>query len=399
MCINLLHSQICGSNKTAVETANLLRTVISSSRWSNAKNLLQTIQEITEKLVQAQPVEFAVGNVARRIMRLIKEEYKGISNVASTGHQQGSYHSISLSSPSPSSSSGHNNTEWMAENNEVIDVMAEYNRLEGLQNVPGSRISVTSTASDSSMYNLLAQPEAEIDYSRQLFSLKQSIIQAVNELIEELESVGNQIAAQAIEYIHANEVILTVGKSKTVEQFLKAAARKRSFQVIVIESSPSCSGHEMAANLTASGIDSLLVSDAAVFAMMSRVNKVIIGCHAVTANGGIIARNGTRIAAACAKHYSTPVCVVTGMYKITPIFPENHADFNLLAAPDMVVPFSDSTLVDSNVEILNPQFDYVPSSLISILITNQGGNPPSYVYRLLGELYDTEDYNADKPLR
>lgn len=382
---------------TAIETANLLRTVISNSRWSNAKNLLQTIQDITGKLVQAQPVEFAVGNIARRIMRLIREEYKGITVVAKGGQVAG--HSLSLSSPSPSSSSGQP-MEWELGNNDTLDIIPEFSKIEGLQNnTAGSRMSIMSTTSDSSMYNLLAQPEAEVDYSRQLFSLKQSIIQAVNELIEELESVGNNIAAQATDYIHANEVILTVGKSKTVEQFLKSAARKRSFQVIVVESSPNCSGHEMAANLTSAGIETLLVSDASVFAMMSRVNKVIIGCHAVTANGGIIARNGTRIVSACAKHYSTPVCVVTGMYKITPIFPENHADFNLLATPDMVVPFSDFTMVDSNVEILNPQFDYVPSSLISLLVTNQGGSPPSYVYRLLGELYDTEDYRMDKFLR
>lgn len=384
---------------TAIETANLLRTVISNSRWSNAKNLLQTIQEITEKLVQAQPVEFAVGNVARRIMRLVREEYKGITVVAKNGANLGQ--NMSLSSPSSNSSAGHT-LDWEMGNSEGLDMIPEYSRVDGIQsnsNVAGNRSSIMSTTSDSSMYNLLAQPEAEVDYSRQLFSLKQSIIQAVNELIEELESVGNHIAAQSIDYIHANEVILTVGKSKTVEHFLKAAARKRTFQVIVVESSPSCTGHEMAANLTAAGIETLLVSDASVFAMMSRVNKVIIGCHAVTANGGIIARNGTRIVSACAKHYSTPVCVVTGMYKITPIFPENHADFNLLVSPDMVVPFSDSTMVDSNVEILNPQFDYVPSSLISILVTNQGGSPPSYVYRLLGELYDTEDYRADMPMR
>ena len=47
------------------------------------------------------------------------------------------------------------------------------------------------------------------------------IIEAVNELITELETSGDNIAAQALEHIHANEVILTVGKSRTVEAFLK----------------------------------------------------------------------------------------------------------------------------------------------------------------------------------
>ena len=36
---------------------------------------------------------------------------------------------------------------------------------------------------------------------------------------------------QAIEHIHANEIIMTIGKSRTVEKFLKFAAKNRKFQV------------------------------------------------------------------------------------------------------------------------------------------------------------------------
>lgn len=50
-------------------------------------------------------------------------------------------------------------------------------------------------------------------------------------------SVDN-IAAQASEHIHANEIILTIGKSNTVEKFLKSAAKSRKFQVIVVEGAP-----------------------------------------------------------------------------------------------------------------------------------------------------------------
>ena len=37
--------------------------------------------------------------------------------------------------------------------------------------------------------------------------------------------------AQAVEHIHANEVILTFGFSATVFAFLREAAKKRDFQV------------------------------------------------------------------------------------------------------------------------------------------------------------------------
>lgn len=45
---------------------------------------------------------------------------------------------------------------------------------------------------------------------------------------------------QALEHIHSNEVIMTIGRSRTVEAFLKDAARKRKFHVIVAECAPFC---------------------------------------------------------------------------------------------------------------------------------------------------------------
>jgi len=38
----------------------------------------------------------------------------------------------------------------------------------------------------------------------------------------------------------SSEIILTLGMSKTVEHFLKAAAHVRNYSVIVAETAPSC---------------------------------------------------------------------------------------------------------------------------------------------------------------
>ena len=58
----------------------------------------------------------------------------------------------------------------------------------------------------------------------------------------------------------------------------------------------------------------------------------------------------------------------------------------------MVLKFEDADTVDS-VTVVNPQFDYVPPKLVDLLVTNQHGLQPSYVYRLLAEFYDAEDYD------
>lgn len=43
---------------------------------------------------------------------------------------------------------------------------------------------------------------------------------------------------QALEHIHANEIIMTIGNSKLVEKFFKEAAASRAFEVIVAEGGP-----------------------------------------------------------------------------------------------------------------------------------------------------------------
>lgn len=145
-------------------------------------------------------------------------------------------------------------------------------------------------------------------------------------------SIDN-IASQASEHIHSNEIILTVGKSNTVEKFLKEAAKTRKYQVIVVESAPEYQviiyyqikyvivsiffqGHTLACSLAKSNIQTIVIPDSAVFAMMSRVNKVIIGTHTVMANGGLRAASGINTVALAAKHYSVPVSITLVTYNL-----------------------------------------------------------------------------------
>jgi translation initiation factor eIF-2B subunit beta len=73
---------------------------------------------------------------------------------------------------------------------------------------------------------------------------------------------------------------MTIGSSKIVLDFLKEAARFRKFQVIVAETAPLFEGHEMAKQLANVGIDTTVITDSAIYAVMSHVNKVILGTHA-----------------------------------------------------------------------------------------------------------------------
>uniref|UniRef100_A0A3B5L888 Translation initiation factor eIF2B subunit beta n=1 Tax=Xiphophorus couchianus TaxID=32473 RepID=A0A3B5L888_9TELE len=309
-----------GSAETARETTALLRKITAQARWSSAGDLMEIIRKEGRRMTAAQPSETTVGNMIRRVLKIIREESRGSSEEAD---QQESLHKLLTSG--------------------------------GL---------------------------SEENFRQHFAPLKANVIEAINELLTELEGTTDNISMQALEHIHSNEVIMTIGRSRTVEAFLRDAARKRKFHVIVAECAPFCQGHEMATNLSKAGIETTVIADAAIFAVMSRVNKVIIGTQTVLANGGLRAVNGTHTLALAAKHHSTPLIVCAPMFKLSP-----QSSLSLKVHPHQF-----TLQILSKVNVHCPVFDYVPPELITLFISNIGGHAPSYIYRLMSELYHPEDH-------
>jgi translation initiation factor eIF-2B subunit beta len=89
--------------------------------------------------------------------------------------------------------------------------------------------------------------------------------------------------------------------------------------------------------------------------------------------------------------------------------PEDVLDFDVLAEAfshrsssgkdeDSLGPSSQQCDNGPMVHVPSPTFDYVPPHLISLFVTDMGGYTPSYVYRLLAEFYDRNDYVLSKQL-
>ena len=62
--------------------------------------------------------------------------------------------------------------------------------------------------------------------------------------------------------------------------------------MLVCETAPLFSGHATANILQKEGMQVSLVTDASVYSLMSRVDKVMISSTAIMANGGLIAASG-----------------------------------------------------------------------------------------------------------
>ena len=341
----------------AKEVYGLLLHVVGSVGVKSPAYLMKVIRAVGKRLVFARPVELVVGNAVRRVLFLIREE---CLQLVKDEHKQ--QRGESGSSPDPKSKSSSNGEDFSG--------VAEGSRRDvGLHAILTNR----STARLDCLENK---------------DLRPAIIDGLNEMLEELENMYEPISKQALEHVHANEIILVYGMSISVQKFLEAAKRKRNFEVIVAEAF-KCEGHTMAKALSERGIRTTVITDSAIMAMMSRVNKVLMGAKAVLANGAILTRSGAHLVALAARHHRVPLVCVTGLYKLSPLYAHDVHSFNDLKSPGSVLDYGE---IDSeNIQVLAPASDYVPPDLVSLFITNNGGHQPSYVYRLLHEYYHPED--------
>jgi len=146
----------------------------------NDSELISELKKIAEEVITAEPTETVTGNMFKRVLKIIRDEYLNAKGVNNEGDIE-----------------------------------------ESLQKM-------MTTDEDNT-------PTYDIKYD----NLKEAINDSISELMSELETSGLNIAEQSLEHIYPDEVIMTCGKSKTVEAFLKyAAKKKRRFQVVIAECAP-----------------------------------------------------------------------------------------------------------------------------------------------------------------
>lgn len=241
--------------------------------------------------------------------------------------------------------------------------------------------------------------------------VKAEIIDGIKEILDELTNVDSQISESALDHIHANDTVLTYTSSQTVQRFLAAAARKRKFTVIHAECYPndhiathaailngnpsSPDGDDEAEErwkpLTSMGITVILIPDTAIYALMPRISKVLLSPHAVLANGSLLAAAGTSTVCQAANAHRVPVVVLSGVYKLSPVYPFDTDELVEYGDPGKVVGFEEGEFVGGNVEVANPVMDFVDSEAVDLFVMDTGGCAPSFLYRIVGDHYDGRD--------
>ena len=325
-----------GTYELCLKVSKYIMNLLEQKRLRSTKDIKSSITLLSKFAELAQrilPLEIAISNIIRRVLHIIREE------------------------------AAHRGLYTSSSRDQITSLTALFNR------------------------NLKSEDPQDIS------ELQEFVKAEVKNLVEELETHEKNISDQALSHINNNEIILTYGFSNTVLNFLKRAHKAgRKFEVLVGESAPLLTGHTMSKALSSEGIDTTLITDSSVFALMSRTSKVIIGTRAIMANGGLLTEAGKYGVCISAQAHCVPVLVTCALYKLSPLYPFDQDTFNEYLSPYTIADKPDH----DDMEFINynvPAFDYIPPELISLYVTDVGGKMNSYLYRLLSEYYSAEDYN------
>ena len=238
--------------------------------------------------------------------------------------------------------------------------------------------------------------------------LKASLMEQILEFYDEIETGVD--AAEKLQ-LDAHHVVLTVYDPTEALDGLKAmkAACAKVKELLVVLPEENANDPFLASLLEMPAVT--VIPETAIVALTPRVDSVLLVARSVADDGSFVAAPASFVSALAAKHYSKPVVAVAALYKLgsnlgpheknnttdpTPILAYGDLPSSPDRDPDAIF-FEQHTqnLLASALDVKNPDFDHVQANLVDLYITNVGAHQPSYVGRLLSELYSPHDSLRD----
>jgi len=318
----------------------LIQTVALANRDASVEDIVTRVRDVGGALAIARREHVLVGNVARRVLKVIRDE-----------------------------------------------------AAEGKRRVGDGR---ASRGEDEIGNEKVHEGRRSTDVMEAMKKLKKDVIETAHEVVEEMEAVSGNIAAQSGEFVVNGSVVMTMAGAGGVsgglpEAFLRDAHKKRSdLRVVVAECAPRFDGHAMAKSLAERGVsDVSVICDSAVYAAMPSVKLVVLSARGVLADGTALVDSGAYSMALAAKAHAVPVIVLAGSYAISPklITEEGFDSLFGLGSPASALEYG----IDPNAVVINPSLEYVPPELISVFVTDHGAHLPGFIKVLLGEMYSPLD--------
>uniref|UniRef100_A0AAG5DGG2 Translation initiation factor eIF2B subunit delta n=1 Tax=Anopheles atroparvus TaxID=41427 RepID=A0AAG5DGG2_ANOAO len=255
---------------------------------------------------------------------------------------------------------------------ETLNTSAAY-----LQRCRPFSVSMTNALRHVKMYT--RQLDGKVSDSEQKEFLLESIESYIRDQIEKAEEA---ICISVQEKIFDGDVILTYGCSSLIKHILEEANRRsKNFRVIIVNARPREEEHAMLEHLVQQGVKCTCVLINAVSYVMPEVTKVLLGAHALLANGSVMSRVGTAQIALVAKSYNVPVLVCCETHKFTERVQTDAFVYNEIGNPnDLVLAPRTRDLTEAkpmlagwetltSLTILNLHYDVTPPELVTAVVT------------------------------
>lgn len=194
----------------------------------------------------------------------------------------------------------------------------------------------------------------------------------------EILLAGEAISAKVSEKISNGDVILIYGCSSLIRKILiDAHTPTKQFKVIVVDGRPLLEGREQLRKLTQAGIQCTYIMINALSYVMPSVSKVLLGAHALLANGYVMSRTGTAQVALVAQAYNKPVLVCCETYKFSEKVQTDSLVYNEIGDPESLL-FNDTSeelsplnkwKENGKLTPLNILYDVTPPDLVTAVVT------------------------------
>ena len=213
------------------------------------------------------------------------------------------------------------------------------------------------------------------------------MINVADQFIKKSKVAIQKIGEIGARRVNDGDVILTHCHSSAVIAVIKTAWNQgKKICVNCTETRPLFQGRITAQTLGQVGIPVTMIVDSAVRHFMNKVDKVIVGADAITANGAVVNKIGTSMIALVAHEARTPFFVAAETYKFSPetVVGESivleERDFSEIISSKLLKTMK-------NVSIRNPSFDVTPANYVNLIITEKGIIPPQGAISILQQEY------------
>jgi ribose 1,5-bisphosphate isomerase len=252
----------------------------------------------------------------------------------------------------------------------------------------------TAVSLPNSIRYIMLRVKAAKSRGLSLEELKSLAVNTAKEFIENSRIAIQRIGEIGARRIKSGDIIMTHCNSSAAISVIKTAWRQnKDIQVFVTESRPRFQGRLTAKELSEAGIPVNLIIDSAARFFMKKIDEVIVGADAITANGAVVNKIGTSMIALAAHEARVRFFVAAETYKFSPETMIGELVSIEERDPSEVIPLEELKTM-KNVNVRNPAFDVTPPEYIDLIITEKGIIPPQGAMMVIQESFGTIPFNT-----